>query len=140
MKTVFQKVKCLCIAALVVCSVTSCDGGVDSDEAKAFIGDFFTAVAAEDYERAETYFHPERPADLETFLTGVEESENVDFQAGITVEKYTGFSSSYYDGTVDGSRLELTMMTTVGESDVEFTVEIVQNEKGYGIYNLDIDA
>ena len=70
----------------------------------------------------------------------MEKEENVDFQAGIEIEKYTGFSSSLYDSTVDGSTYELTMHTKVGDKKVIFTIEIVNNEKGYGIYNLDLDT
>ena len=78
--------------------------------------------------------------DLETFLLNVEQEENVDFQAGIEIEKYTGFSSSMYDSTVNGSTYELTMRTKVGDKTVKFTIEIVKNENGYGIYNLDLDT
>lgn len=144
MTAIDKKVKSVIAAFLVcilsVCSLVSCSDGIDGDEAKSFISDFFVAIVAEDYEKAETFLHPERPADLETFLLNIEETENLDFQAGITVEKYTGVSSSYYDSTVDGSTYELTIKTNVAESVVKFTIEIVQNENGYGIYNLDIDT
>ncbi len=126
---------CLCLA-----SFSSCSGGIKGDEAKAFIHDFFDAIVAEDYDKAETFLHPERPADLETFLLNIETNESVDFQEGIEIEKYTNISSSYYDSTVDGSRYELTMRTNVGDKRAEFTIEIVKNENGYGIYNLDIDT
>ena len=107
---------------------------------KAFINDFFAAIVAEDYDKAESFLHPERPADLEAFLLNVEQEVNVDFQAGIEIEKYTGFSSSLYDSTVNGSTYELTMRTKVGDKTVKFTIEIVKNENGYGIYNLDLDT
>ena len=70
----------------------------------------------------------------------VEKEKDVDFQAGIEIEKYTVFSSSLYDSTVDGSTYELTMRTKVGDKKVIFTIEIVNNENGYGIYNLDLDT
>lgn len=126
---------CICIVSFV-----SCSGGIDKEEAKVFINDFFAAIVAEDYKKAETFLHPERPADLETFLLSIEKDENVDFQAGIEIEKYTGFSSAYYDSTVGGSTYKLTMRTKVGENTLEFSIEIVQNEAGYGIFNLNIDT
>ena len=127
-------VACLCIFSLV-----SCGNGIKGDEAKALINDFFAAIVAEDYDKAEEFLHPERPADLEAFLLNVEEEKNVDFQAGIEIEKYTGLSSSVYHSDVDGSRYELTMRTKVGDKKVTFTIEIVNNKDGYGIYNFDLD-
>ena len=140
MKSLFRNILLVSIACLCIFSLVSCGNGIKGDEAKAFINDFFAAIVAEDYDKAESFLHPERPADLETFLLNVETNENVDFQAGIEIEKYTGVSSSLYDSTVDGSRYELTMRTKVGNKKVTFTIEIVKNENGYGIYNLDLDT
>ena len=140
MKHVFKKILVITITCVFVCSLVSCGNGIKGDEAKAYINDFFAAVVAEDYDKAESLLHPERPADLETFLLNVENEENVDFQEGIEIEKYTGFSSSLYDSTVAGSTYELTMRTKVGNKTVKFTIEIVRNENGYGIYNLDLDT
>ena len=140
MKHVFKKILAITITCVFVCSLASCGNGIKGEEAKAFINDFFVAIVSEDYDKAESFLHPERPADLETFLLNVEKEENVDFQAGIEIEKYTGFSSSLYDSTVDGSTYELTMRTKVGDKKVIFTIEIVNNENGYGIYNLDLDT
>ena len=127
------------VACLCIFSLASCGNGIKGDEAKALINDFFAAIVAEDYDKAEEFLHPERPADLEAFLLNVEKEKNVDFQAGIEIEKYTGFSSSVYHSDVDGSRYELTMRTKVGDKKVTFTIEIVNNKDGYGIYNFDLD-
>ncbi len=139
MKKIFKNLLLFVLCMGCLFSFVSCSGGIKGDEAKAFIRDFFDAVVAEDYTQAETFLHPERPADLETFLQNIEEQENIDFQAGITIERYTGISASYYDSSVEGSTYELTMRTKVGEETVKFTIEIVKNENGYGIYNLDMD-
>ena len=138
MKHLFKKLLAITVACLCVCSLASC--GIKGNEAKALINDFFAAIVAEDYDKAESFLHPERPADLEAFLLNVEQEVNVDFQAGIEIEKYTGFSSSMYDSTVNGSTYELTMRTKVGDKTVKFTIEIVKNENGYGIYNLDLNT
>ena len=140
MKHLFKKLLAIAVACLCVCSLASCGNGTKGDEAKALINDFFVAIVAEDYDKAESFLHPERPADLEAFLLNVEQEGNVDFQAGIEIEKYTGFSSTMYDSTVNGSTYELTMRTKVGDKTVKFTIEIVKNENGYGIYNLDLDT
>ena len=140
MKSLLKNICLVTVACLCVLSFVSCGNGIKGDEAKAFINDFFEAIVAEDYDKAEEYLHPERPADLETFLLNVEKDENVDFQAGIEVEQYTGFSSALYDSTVNGSTYELTVLTKVGDKKVIFTIEIVNNKNGYGIYNLDLDT
>ena len=108
------------LTALLICSFclvsfVSCSGGIDKDEAKAFISDFFAAIVAEDYEKAETFLHPDRPADLEAFLGNIEQRTNLDFQAGIVIKEYTSSSSSNYDSTVDGSTYKFTIQTEVGE-------------------------
>lgn len=140
MKNLFRNILLVSIAFLCAFYFVSCGNGIKGDEAKAFINDFFLAIVAEDYDKAESFLHQERPGDLETFLLNVEKEENVDFQAGIEIEKYTGFSSSLYDSTVDGSTYELTMRTKVGDKKITFTIEIVNNENGYGIYNLNLDT
>lgn len=140
MKRIFRMIAAIMIACLFVSSLVSCGNGIKGDEAKAFINDFFAAIVTEDYDKAEGFLHPERPVDLEAFLQNVEKQANVDFQAGIEIENYTGFSSTLYDSSVDGSTYELIMRAKVGDKQVRFTIEIVKNEIGYGIYNLDIDA
>ena len=140
MKHLFKKLLVITVACLCVCSLASCGNGIKGEEAKALVNDFFVAIVAEDYDKAESFLHPERPGDLEAFLLNIEQEENVDFQAGIEIERYTGFSSSVYNSTVDGSRYELTMRTKVGDKTIKFTIEIVKNENGYGIYNLDLDT
>ena len=137
-----MKLKSIILLAIVLVfsvGLLGCNGkGVTGDEAKAHIHSFFEAVDAGDYEKAETYLHPERPISLEKFFGTIKESENLDFQSDITIEKYTGFSSSYYDSTVKGSTYTLDMKTTVGDEEVKISIEIVRNEKGFGIYNLNI--
>ncbi len=140
MKSLLRNILLVSIACLCVFSLVSCGNGIKGAEAKAFINDFFVAIVAEDYDKAESLLHPERPADLETFFLNVEKEENVDFQAGIEIEKYTGVSSSLYNSTVGGSRYELTMRTKVGDKKITFTIEIAKNKNGYGIYNLDLDT
>ena len=130
------------IGLILACilSFASCSGGIKGEEAKAHINHFFDAVSAEDYEKAETLLHPQRPYDLEEFFRNAEKETGIDFGQGIEIRRYTGFSFAYYDSEVAGSTYELTMDATVGEQAVEFEIEIVKNESGFGIYNLDLDT
>ena len=108
--------------------------------AEEFINEFLVEVSSGDYNDAEEFLHPDRPADLEKFLTSIESKEGIDFKSGITIEKFTGFSAAFYDSTVGGSALELSFKAKVGDVTVKFKIEIVKNDSGYGIYNLDIDT
>lgn len=140
MKNVFKKALVLVIACLCVFSLVSCGTAVKGDEAKALINDFFAAIVDEDYDKAEGFLHPDLSLDLEEFFLGVEESKNVDFQSGIVIEKYTGFSTSVNANPAIGGKYELSMRTKVGDAPVSFTIELVRNKNGYGIYALDLDA
>ena len=130
------------VGLLFVCilPLISCSGGIKGDEAKAVIRDFFDAVVSEDYAKAEGLFHPHRTQDPEEFFAYVEKETALDFQKGIEIQRYTGFSTAWYDSEVGGSKYELSMITKVGEQAVEFEIEIVKNDAGFGIYDLDLDT
>ena len=140
MRKLFRNVLLSLICCFCICSLVSCGKGISGDEAKSYIRNFFDAIVAEDYAQAETFLHPDRPADIEAFILSIEEAKDLDFGDGIEIEKYTGFSSSLYDSTVGGSSYELTMQTKVGENNVKIKIEIVKNEAGYGIYNFDVNT
>lgn len=140
MKKLLQHIVFTIVLCSLIFLLSSCSRGIDTSEAKAHINQFFSAIVDENYKKAETLLHPELSIELETFFVNAEKENCVDFQDGIKIEKYTGFSSALYDSIVDGSMYELTMKTTVGEKTVEFTVKIVNNETGYGIYNFDLST
>ena len=140
METIFKRLFSIMLCLTFVYALASCSGGIDTDEAKVFINEFLVEVSSGDYSGAEEFLHPDRPADLEKILTDIESKEEIDFKSGIKIEKFTGFSASFYDSTVGGSALKLSFNAKVGDATVKFTVEIVKNESGYGVYNLDIDT
>ena len=118
-------------------SLLSCSDGIKHDEAKEHINDFFAAIEKGDYKLAATLLHPERPADLKAFFESLENENNLDFSK-IEINRYTSFSTVYYDSTVSGSKYSLSIDTDVNGRDVDFDIEIVKNDNGYGIYNLNI--
>ena len=130
----------LIMISVVLILLSGCSGGIKGDEAKAHINKFLEAVEAGDYELAESYLHPESPADLQIFFEALKAEEAIDFSLGTEIVKYTGFSSSYYDSTVNGSAYELEFDAEIGKREVEIEIEIVSNDNGYGIYNFDIDT
>ncbi|MBO5358677.1 MAG: hypothetical protein J6A78_05100 [Clostridia bacterium] len=133
-----KKVSYIFLVLMIVFSLSACSGGISGDEAKSHINGFLEKIETEDYAAAEEFLHPERPADLQEFFEALENEKNVDFSS-ISIEKYTGFKSSFYDSSVDGSTYSLTMKIAASDKIIQMEIEIVKNDNGYGIYNLDID-
>ncbi|MCI8331436.1 MAG: hypothetical protein HFE78_01215 [Clostridiales bacterium] len=139
MKKILNSIVSVFAILVVIFSFVGCSGGISSDDAKAHISDFLDAIETKDYEHAATFLHPERPADLEAFFEVLKNEGDLDFST-IEITKYTGFSSSYYDSTVGGSTYSLSMSVKAGDDEIKMEIEIVKNDNGYGIYNLDIDT
>ncbi len=121
---------------MLLITLTSC---IKSDDTKTTISGFLAAVENEEYAIAVTKFHPERKPDLESFFVAIENDKGVDFQEGISIKRYTGFESSAYNSDVDGSLYSTTAEIKIGTVEGTFSVEIVDNDAGYGIYNITID-
>ena len=134
--TILLMILSLILFLQLVC--TSCNGGVSKNEAIACIEQFWNAIVIEDYEAAYARLHQDYHLDIKQYLSAIETESGVDFQSGVCIEKYTGFSSSYYDSRVDGSRYELTMKAEIGTTDAQFIIEVVRNEHGFGIYHIDV--
>ncbi|MBR2296071.1 MAG: hypothetical protein IKA43_01535 [Clostridia bacterium] len=129
------------LLVFVLClSFISCGNRVTKDDAKQTTEDFLSAIALGDYESAKTYLHPEKPLDIEKYITTKEERTGVDFQKGIEITRYTSTSSSVYDSEVDGSDYELEANIIVDGVALELDIEIVRNDLGYGIYSFEIDS
>ncbi len=133
----FKKIFALFLisASLLLC-LSSC---IEGDTAKTTMQDFLNAVQSHDYAKAKTYLHPERPADLKEFFDNVEAKKKIDFQSGIAIERYSNVRSAHYDSSVGGSIYSSTMQVKIGDRSAEIWIEIVDNDAGYGIYNLDIN-
>ena len=133
-----KKLIALVLRVCCVFAFASCSSGISGDDAKSHINGFLEKVESGDYEAAEEFLHPERPANLKTFFENVSMQKNVDF-SDINIEKYTGFKSVLYDGSVDGPTYTLTMDISVSGKNGWLEIEIVRNDNGFGIYNLDIN-
>lgn len=83
--------------------------------------------------------HPNRSIDIEKYFNNYEARSGIDFQNGIKVKKYTEYSYSVYDSDVDGSEYELEIRITVDGKTFEINIDIVRNDNGYGIYEIDLD-
>lgn len=127
------------VTVLMLLSLVGCSGGISGSEAKAHINGFFEAVRAEDYDKAETFLHPElADTDLKAFFEGAESQLAVDFST-FEIDKYTGVSTSFYNSNVGGSVYSLNMDVNISGKTIDMVIEIVKNDDGYGIYAMDMN-
>ena len=135
-----KKYIALFLLLLFALTLVSCgENKISGKEAKEQVNTLLDYVKAENFENAQTLVHPNRPIDFKSYFNGKEIEYNVDFQSGIEIKRYTGFSSALYDSEVDGGKYELDMDILVSGRELELSVELVRNDRGYGIYDIDID-
>lgn len=118
---------------------TGCESSISNDEAEEKIYEFLSAIVDENYKKAQSCLHPDKDASVKKFIEDFEKDTGLDFQNGIEIEGYTGYSSSVYDSEFDGSTYELTLDAVIDDVELEFEVLIVDNDAGYGIYGFDIN-
>ena len=124
---------------LLITSLTACEGGVTREEARGAMDALLTALDNEDYAEAAALYHPDAAMTEELLAALAEQVKTkvgIDLTEGATVEKITGISSSYYDSTVGGSRYELTAKIQAGDKTASLTVEVIRNDRGYGIFKV----
>lgn len=129
------------LLSLLFClgALTSCGEGISGDEAKATTAALFDALSAGNYEEAAALFHPDtltNAQNLSDYCAGLLKDHGIDVSKGMSIEKYTGFSSSLYDSNVGGARYELTMRVAIGDTTYTFTTELAKTDAGYGLINL----
>ena len=125
---------------LLLASLTACSGGITREEAKTAMDALLTALDNENYTEAAALYHPDAAMSenlLAVFAEQVKTKVGIDLTEGAAVEKITGISTSYYDSNVDGSRYVLTAKIKAGDKTASFTVEVIRNDKGYGIFRVE---
>ena len=137
-----MKIKAILSVLLVLVlaiSLVGCGTRIKKNEAKETAEAFLAEIAKGDFESAKGYLHPEKPLDLEKYFNDKESRAGVDFQKGIEIKRYTEYSSSLYDDEIDGSDYELEMNVIVDGVAFEISIDVVRNDLGYGIYEIDLD-
>ena len=138
-----MKVKQIISALLVIVftlSLLGCtENKVTRDEAREQANLLVNAVSSGNFSYARELLHPSLSINIEEYFNTNEEKYGVDFQSGITVERYTNFSSALYDSDVKGSEYELDIDISVSGKTLELTIDVVRNEQGFGIYEIEID-
>ena len=139
-KTTTRVLSILAALCLLLTSLTACSGGVTREETQTAMDSLLSALDNENYAEAAALYHPDAAMSedlLAAFAEQVKTKVGIDLTEGATVEKITGISSSYYDSTVDGSRYALTARIKAGDKTASLAVEVIRNDKGYGIFKVE---
>ena len=139
-KTATRILSVLAALFLLLASLTACSGGVTREETKTAMDALLTALDNENYAEAAALYHPDAAMTedlLAAFAGQIKTKVGIDLTEGAVVEKITGMSSSYYDSNVDGSRYALTAKIKAGDKTADLTVEVIRNDKGYGIFQVE---
>ena len=139
-KTATRILSVLAALFLLLASLTACSGGITREEAKTAMDALLTALDNENYAEAAALYHPDAAMTedlLAAFAGQIKTKVGIDLTEGAVVEKITGMSASYYDSNVDGSRYALTAKIKAGDKTADLTVEVIRNDKGYGIFQVE---
>ena len=139
-KTATRVLSILAALCLLLTSLTACSGGVTREEAQTAMDSLLSALDNENYAEAAALYHPDAAMTeelLAAFAEQVKTKVGIDLTEGAAVEKITGMSSSYYDSSVDGSRYALTARIKAGDKTASLAVEVIRNDKGYGIFKVE---
>ena len=139
-KTATRVLSVLAALCLLLASLTACSGGITREETQTAMDSLLSALDNENYAEAAALYHPDAAMTeelLAAFAEQVKTKVGIDLTEGATVEKITGISSSYYDSTVDGSRYALTAKIQAGDKTADLTVEVIRNDRGYGIFKVE---
>ena len=139
-KTATRILSVLAALFLLLASLTACSGGITREEAQTAMDALLTALDNENYAEAAALYHPDAAMTedlLAAFAGQIKTKVGIDLTEGAVVEKITGMSSSYYDSNVDGSRYALTARIKAGDKTASLTVEVIRNDKGYGIFKVE---
>jgi hypothetical protein len=134
-KSIKKIVVLFMVCCFFTCALASCGS---EGKAKSYIKDLFAAVAAGNYEKAESFVHPTKELDAKKYFMGLEEQSGarIDFQKGIKIEKYISIDHTDYNYEVDGELYVIKVRTRVSGIIVRFEIWVVDNVYGYGIYKL----
>lgn len=139
-KTATRVLSVFAALCLLLASLTACSGGITREEAKTAMDSLLSALDNENYAEAAALYHPDAAMTedlLIAFAEQVKTKVGIDLTEGAVVEKITGMSSSYYDFNVDGSFYALTARIKAGDKTADLTVEVIRNDRGYGIFQVE---
>ncbi len=139
-KTATRILSALAALLLLLASLTACSGGVTREETQTAMDSLLSALDNENYAEAAALYHPDAAMTedlLAAFAEEVKTEVGIDLAEGATVEKHTNMRSAYYDSNVDGSFYALTAKIKAGDKTATLTVEVIRNDRGYGIFKVE---
>ena len=139
-KAVPRILSVLAALLLLLTSLTACSGGITREEAKTAMDSLLVALDNENYAEAAALYHPDAVMTeelLAAFSEEVKTNVGIDLAEGAVVEKITNMRSAYYDSNVDGSFYALTAKIQAGDKTADLTVEVIRNDRGYGIFKVE---
>ena len=139
-KAVPRILSVLAALLLLLTSLTACSGGVTREEAKTAMDSLLVALDNENYAEAAALYHPDAAMTeelLSAFAEQVKTKVGIDLTEGASVERTTNMRSAYYDSNVGGSFYALTAEIKAGDKTASLTVEVIRNDRGYGIFKVE---
>lgn len=140
--------KNLRIAALALCvllCLSSCsfinEMKEESQKITEFAEQITVLVKNPTVEKAEELVHPESPLTPENVVDMVKNNEklsSLDLSQEITLGDIGDIDMSYHDETLGGNVYTVECRILVGDTPVDVLVKLLSNDRGFGIYDLDI--
>ena len=135
----------LFIIALFIFSIFTSVGCGCADKTKQIkkeVTEVFEFVKNDEFVKTEEYFHPDALFAYRKLIADVELIEKlykIDFSDGLKIVRTQGFEIVGYTSEYKGSSYEMNYIVSVGERKFEMEVLVVDNDNGYGIYEIDFD-
>ena len=133
----FRGISLLLLFSLLF-TLSSCAGNISDDEARVCAEDFINALEVQNYDRAERLLHPESKIDVAYFAQMADESSNLHFAGGVTVEEITVTKTSIYSGSEQSTHKILSVTLLANGTRRVLEMHLLKNRAGFGIYTVDI--
>ena len=142
MKTVTKILSVLCLALLLL-AVSACEkGGIPKTQSEETAKDFLLAFMEKRGEDAALLMHPSRAstgADLDKYAVFILEEYGVDLTKEPRIVKESAYTADENREGYGGAYTAFTFTVSADGKTFSATVEIVQNDDGYGVYNFHFD-
>lgn len=111
---------------------------VNKQKAISMAEKFCFAIAYDDINGAKDYLHPDSPLhdNLPVFISEIEQDGGFDFSDGVAIMDRELGEGTTYDSTYKGGVHAFTLEVVVNGKTHKLSFEVVDNEKGFGIFSF----
>jgi len=134
-----QVISLLTVLVLALSTLLGCSGGIPSERAEETVYGFLDALAVGDYTSAREYLHPHFSTDPEHIVSDTRDKLGIDLTDGIGERRINSREISVYASDVGGSRYTLGILAKCSGKRINLEITVVENEQGYGIYNVRVN-